>query len=103
MLKRSFDIVLSLFGLILLSPVLIGIGLLIRKEDGGPVFYRGIRIGRDCKVFRVFKFRTMVVDAEKIGGPSTSDDDSRITTFGKLLRKYKVDGHGELFNVLKET
>jgi len=67
------------------------------------LFYRGVRVGRHGRLFRVFKFRTMVVNAEKLAGPSTADDDSRITTFGKLLRKYKVDGHGELFNVLKET
>lgn len=101
MLKRSFDIVLSLFGLIFLSPVLIVIGLLIRGEDGGPTFYRGVRVGRDGHLFRVFKFRTMVVDAEKVGGPSTSDDDPRITKAGKFIRKYKLDELPQLINVLK--
>jgi len=72
MLKRFFDIVLSLFGLILLSPILIVMSLLIRGEDGGPIFYRGVRVGRDGYSFRVYKFRTMVVDAENIGGPSTA-------------------------------
>ena len=72
MLKRSFDIVLSLFGLILLSPILIVMSLLIRGEDGWPIFYRGVRVGRDGYSFRVYKFRTMVVDAENIGGPSTA-------------------------------
>ncbi len=90
MLKRSFDILASSFGLILLSPVLIAIGLLIRGEDGGPIFYRGVRVGRYGHLFRVFKFRTMVVDAEKMGVSSTSDDDQRITRIGKFLRKYKL-------------
>jgi len=92
---------LSLFDLILLSPVLIVISLLIRKEDGGPLFYRGVRVGRHGQRFRVFKFRTMVVDAENIGGPSTADDDPRITRAGKFIRKYKLDELPQLINVLK--
>jgi len=80
MLKRSFDIVLSLFGLIFLSPVLIVISLLIRKEDGGPLFYRGVRVGRDGHLFRVFKFRTMVVDVEKIGARFQRSEDGGQTT-----------------------
>ena len=100
MLKRFFDIVLSLFGLILLSPVLIGTCLLIRKEDGVPLFYRGVRVGRDGYSFRVYKFRTMVVDAENVGGPSTADDDPRITRVGKFIRKYKLDELPQLINVL---
>jgi len=99
-LKRSFDTLLSLFDLILLSSVLIVIGLFIRKEDGGPVFYRDVRVGRYGYPFRIFKFRTMVVDAEKVGGPSTSDDDPRITKDGKFLRKYKFDELPQLINVL---
>jgi len=68
MLKRSFDIVSSLFGLILFSPILLVLAILIKKEDGGPVFYRGVRVGRNSKPFRIFKFRTIVVNAENIGG-----------------------------------
>lgn len=101
MLKRFFDIVASLFGLILLSPVLIVIGLLIRGEGSGPSFYRGVRVGRDGKSFRIFKFRTMVVDADKVGGPSTSNDDPRITKVGKFIRKYNLDELPQLINVLK--
>jgi len=66
------------------------IALLVKREDGGPIFYRGVRVGKDGQLFRVFKFRTMVVDAEKIGGPSTADDDPRITKVGKYLRKCKL-------------
>ncbi len=75
--------------------------ILIRKEDGGPIFYRGIRIGRYGKLFKIFKFRTMVVNAEKLGGPSTADDDPRITKTGTFLRKFKLDELPQLMNVLK--
>jgi lipopolysaccharide/colanic/teichoic acid biosynthesis glycosyltransferase len=74
--------------------------VLIKLEDGGLIFYRGLRIGRHGKPFRIFKFRTMVVNAEKIGGPSTADDDPRITSIGKILRKYKLDELPQLINVL---
>ena len=74
---------------------------MIRKEDGGPLFYRGVRVGRHGQRFRVFKFRTMVVDAENIGGPSTAADDPRITRVGKFIRKYKLDELPQLINVLK--
>jgi lipopolysaccharide/colanic/teichoic acid biosynthesis glycosyltransferase len=101
MMKRAFDFVSSLVGLILASPVLLVIAILIKKEDGGPVFYRGVRVGRFGKPFRIFKFRTMVVNAEKLGGPSTADDDPRITKVGKFIRKYKLDELPQLINVLK--
>jgi len=101
MLKRLFDIVLSLFGLILISPVLVALAIMIKKEDRGPVFYRGVRVGRFGKLFRIFKFRTMVVNAEKLGGPSTADDDPRITKVGNFIRKFKLDELPQLINVLK--
>ena len=101
MLKRAFDFLSSLIGLILISPVLLTIAILIKREDGGPVFYRGVRVGRFGKPFRIFKFRTMVVDADKGGGPSTADDDPRITKIGKLIRKSKLDELPQLLNVLK--
>ena len=89
--KRIFDIIASATGLIIFSPLMLVIAYLIKKEDGGPVFYRGVRVGRYGKLFRIYKFRTMVVDAEKLGGPSTADDDPRITKIGRILRKYKLD------------
>jgi len=101
MLKRAFDFLSSLIGLILVSPVLVTIAILIKSEDGGPVFYRGVRVGRFGKTFRIFKFRTMEVNAEKMGGPSTADDDPRITKTGKFIRKFKLDELPQLFNVLK--
>jgi len=78
MTKRTLDILSSLFGLIAVSPILIAITLLIKKEDRGPVFYRGVRVGRFGNPFRIFKFRTMVLNAEKLGGPSTADDDPEL-------------------------
>jgi lipopolysaccharide/colanic/teichoic acid biosynthesis glycosyltransferase len=99
--KRLFDMVLAAIGVVMFSPILAVIAILIKLEDRASVFYRGLRIGRQGKPFRVYKFRTMVVNAEKIGGPSTSDDDPRITRIGKHLRKYKLDELPQLFNVLK--
>ncbi len=101
MAKRFFDLCASLVGLVLTSPLFLAIGVIIKCEDGEPVFYRGVRVGRYGKPFRIFKFRTMAVDAEKIGGPSTADDDQRITKVGKFLRKYKLDELPQLINVLK--
>ena len=101
MMKRGFDFVSSLVGLILASPVLLVIAILIKREDRGSVFYRGVRVGRFGKLFRIFKFRTMVVNAEKLGGPSTADDDPRITKVGNFIRKFKLDELPQLINVLK--
>ena len=101
MLKRLFDIVLSFVGILALSPLFLLIAILIKKEDAGPVFYRGVRVGRFGKPFRIFKFRTMVVNADKIGGPSTANDDRRITKVGKIIRKYKLDEIPQLINVLR--
>ncbi len=100
-MKRAFDLVLSSTGLVALCPLLFWIAWQIEREDGGPVFYRGVRVGLHGKSFRIFKFRTMVMDAEKIGASSTSDDDPRITRIGKFLRKYKLDELPQLINVLK--
>ena len=100
-IKRGFDLCFASSGLILLFPLMIIFGLLIKKADRGPIFYIGQRVGADGKLFNIYKFRTMVVDADKKGGPSTSDDDPRITKIGKVLRKYKLDEIPQLINVLK--
>ncbi len=100
-LKRSFDIVSSAIGLAILSPVMLLMAALIRLEDKGPVLYRGERVGKNHRPFKMLKFRTMVVNAERLGGSSTSDDDSRITKTGRALRKYKIDELPQLINVLK--
>jgi lipopolysaccharide/colanic/teichoic acid biosynthesis glycosyltransferase len=100
-LKRVFDVVCAAAGLVFLSPLLVWIAWRIKREDGGPVFYRGVRVGLHGKPFRIYKFRTMAVDAEKMGASSTSDDDPRITRIGRFLRKYKLDELPQLINVLK--
>ncbi len=101
MIKRLFDIIFSLFGLILVSPLLWVIAVLIKNESPGPVFYRGERIGYRGKPFRIFKFRTMVANAENLGGPSTAGDDPRLTKIGHFLKKYQLDELPQLINVFK--
>lgn len=100
MVKRLFDVSAVAIGVVLLAPLFFWLAWRIKSEDGGPVFYRGVRVGLHGKTFRIFKFRTMVVNAEKIGGSSTSDDDPRLTKVGRFLRKYKLDELPQLFNVL---
>jgi len=100
-LKRVFDMMFALVGLILLSPFLLFFAILIKLGSKGPVFYRGVRVGRHGKPFNIFKFRTMVMDAERLGGTSTADDDPRITKIGHFLRKFKLDELPQLINVLK--
>ncbi|MBI3610075.1 MAG: sugar transferase [Nitrospirae bacterium] len=101
MLKRIFDFLGSFTGLLVLSPMFLFLALMVKLEDGGPVYYRGVRVGRYGRPFRIFKFRTMVVDAEKLGASSTPGDDQRITRMGKFLRRYKLDELPQLINVLK--
>ncbi|MCD6550424.1 sugar transferase [bacterium] len=101
MMKRLFDIAFSFLGLVLLFPVFIIIGLMVKLDSKGPVFYKGVRIGRHGKPFRIYKFRTMVPNADKIGGPSTAADDPRLTRIGKILKKYQLDELPQLINVLK--
>jgi lipopolysaccharide/colanic/teichoic acid biosynthesis glycosyltransferase len=99
-MKRLSDIVFSSFGLLILSPLLLGVAALIKLDSRGPVFYRGSRAGLLGKSFRIFKFRTMIENAELIGTSSTPEDDPRVTRFGRILRKYKLDELPQLFNVL---
>jgi lipopolysaccharide/colanic/teichoic acid biosynthesis glycosyltransferase len=100
-IKRFFDLTCAGIGLLFAVPIFSMLALLIKLEDGGPVFYRGIRVGRYGKSLRIFKFRTMVINAEEIGGPSTADDDPRITRIGKVIRNYKLDEVPQLINVFK--
>ena len=99
-MKRLFDVLSSAIGLLVLVPVLAAVAVAIMLESRGPVFYRGLRAGRHGKPFRILKFRTMVVNADKIGGPSSSADDPRITRVGNFLRQYKLDELPQLLNVL---
>jgi lipopolysaccharide/colanic/teichoic acid biosynthesis glycosyltransferase len=100
-MKRVFDLALSLLGFLICWPFLVVIGCMIRSEDKGPIFYRGERMGRNGIPFHIFKFRTMVVDAEKKGGSSTANDDPRVTSIGRKLRKYKLDELPQLLNVFR--
>ena len=101
MAKRLIDVVCSTLGLMVLSPLLALIVVWIGLDSEGPVLYRGIRAGLHAKSFRIFKFRTMILDADKIGGSSTADDDPRITRMGRFLRKYKLDELPQLINILR--
>lgn len=100
-LKRLLDIILSVTGLVISWPIILLIAVWIKLDSKGPVFYKGERIGKNGKPFKITKFRTMVADAEKLGGSSTPDDDPRITRVGKYIRKYNIDELPQLINVLK--
>jgi len=100
MLKRIFDIIISVIIIGVFSPLFLFVAMLIKLNDGGPIFFRGVRIGRNGKPFRMFKFRSMVVNAENLGGSSTSEDDFRLTKIGKFLKKYQLDELPQLINVL---
>lgn len=99
-LKRIFDICVSSVLIVLLSPIIIFFSIWIKLDSKGPVFYRQERITQYGKVFRIFKFRTMVNNADKIGNLVTSKNDSRITKVGEKIRKYRIDEIPQLFNVL---
>ena len=101
MLKRLFDFSASLIGLIVISPILIALAIAVKRDSPGPVFYRGERTGKDGKPFRMFKFRTMVVNADRLGGPSTAADDPRLTEMSGFLKKYQLDEIPQLINILK--
>ena len=101
-LKRAFDLFVAATNLTLLSPLIVLAAVAIKLGDRGPVFYTQDRVGRNGKVFRCFKFRTMVVGAENEGlGLEVAQDDDRITRVGQLLRNWTFDEVPQLFNVLK--
>jgi lipopolysaccharide/colanic/teichoic acid biosynthesis glycosyltransferase len=100
-MKRLFDIIFSIIGLIIASPIILVIAALIKKEDKGPVFYRGQRVGKNGEIFKMFKFRTMVLNADKIGGPSTSADDPRLTKTGKFIRAHNLDELPQFIDILR--
>ncbi|MCK5917542.1 MAG: sugar transferase [Cocleimonas sp.] len=98
--KRIFDLFFVSIGVLLLLPVFLVISILIKRGTDGPILFKQIRVGRNGRLFKVFKFRTMVVDAEKKGAKITTGGDPRITPSGQWLRKYKLDELPQLFNVL---
>lgn len=99
MVKRFFDFVISAIGLLLLSPFFLLFALAIKLDSPGQVFYRGVRVGRFGRQFQIYKFRSMVVDAEKKGAASTSTTDLRVTYSGHFIRKFKFDEFSQLINV----
>ena len=110
--KRFFDIFLCVFALIMLSPVFLVIAILIKCEDGGPVFFKQTRLTKGCKEFGMYKFRSMCVDAEaklealmdrnEVNGPAFKiEDDPRITKIGKFIRKTSIDELPQLLNIIK--
>lgn len=101
MLKRVFDIVVAFIGLILFSPLMLIIAVLIKLDSPGPIFYRAPRVGKGGRPFRMYKFRTMVANAENIGPAITVDKDPRITRIGARLRKSRLDEVPQLINVLR--
>lgn len=99
-IKRLFDIIASFILLVLLSPVFLVLAIIIKLDSKGPVFYRQERITKYGKVFRIFKFRTMIVDADKKGSLVTKNNDDRITKIGKKIRNSRLDEIPQLINVL---
>lgn len=99
-MKRIFDLTAASLGLLLTSPLLLAVALWVKMDSPGPVFYRPWRGGRYGKPFRIFKFRSMVVNADKMGGPTTSGDDPRVTRSGRFIRRFKLDELSQLINVV---
>ncbi len=104
-IKRWFDILVSAIALIVLSPILLVIGIIIKLTSKGPVFFRQKRLGRNGEVFEIFKFRTMIVNAEQMGDGLRvkSEKDPRITTIGRMLRATSLDEVPNLINVILGT
>ena len=98
--KRLFDIVVSIIMLLILSPVFLVLAIAIKLDSKGPVFYRQVRVTQYGKEFRIFKFRTMVNNADKIGSQVTVGGDNRITRVGKVIRECRLDEIGQLLNIL---
>ena len=100
-MKSFFDIIVASVALIILCPIFILISTIIKITSPGEVFYKGIRAGKNDINFEIYKFRTMVQDAENIGGPSTALNDFRLTKIGRFLRKYKIDELPQFINIVK--
>jgi len=98
-LKRMIDIILSGVGLVALSPLMILTALLIYISDFGPIIYKQSRIGRFNTIFKIYKFRSMCIDADQLGSFQTIDKDKRITKVGKIIRRLSIDELPQLFNV----
>ena len=100
MAKRLFDLVISMILLLILSPVILLTSLVIILDTGFPVFYRGLRVGRNGRSFYILKFRSMISDSRQKGPGITAEGDCRVTGSGRFLRKWKLDEFPQFFNVL---
>ena len=101
--KRLFDVAVSAVMLLLLAPVFLALAVAIKLDSPGPVFYRQVRVTQYGRTFRIFKFRTMVSDADRIGAQVTVGNDSRITRVGRVIRKCRLDELAQLIDVLRGT
>lgn len=99
--KRVFDIVVSVFAIILFFPIMVYVAIRVKRDSAGPVFYKQERVGKDGHAFKMFKFRTMYVGSEQNGPQLSSIDDERITPFGNIMRKYRLDELPQFWNILK--
>jgi lipopolysaccharide/colanic/teichoic acid biosynthesis glycosyltransferase len=99
-MRRFLDCALSTIGLVILSPLFVAIMAAIKLSDAGPVFHKARRVGLNGKLFLLFKFRTMIISADKIGPGITTAGDERVTPVGRLLRRYKLDEFPQLINVV---
>lgn len=99
-IKRVFDVMVSFVLIILLSPIFFAVSIWIKIDSKGPIFYRQERVTQYGKCFRIFKFRTMVEDADQIGALVTKEKDPRITKVGARIRKYRIDEIPQLFNII---
>lgn len=100
MLKRCFDVCAAAVGLLLLSPLLLTVAVWVKLDSHGPVFYRQVRVGKGGRDFRLWKFRSMRPDSDKLGLLTVGGRDPRITRSGYFIRKYKIDELPQLFNVI---
>ena len=99
--KRAMDLIVSIIGLLIASPIMIGVAIAIKCYDHGPVFFKQNRVTKDGKIFNVLKFRSMIVDADKVALRKATTDDDRITPIGKIIRPLRLDELPQLLNILK--
>jgi len=99
-IKRLIDIILSILGIFLFAPIMIALAITIKITSSGPILYKSQRTGKGNIIFNMYKFRSMVIDADKKGGMSTALNDKRLTKIGRFIRKYKLDELPQFFNVI---
>ncbi|WP_024615555.1 sugar transferase [Clostridium sp. Ade.TY] len=100
-IKRAFDLIIGIIGLVVLLPIMILIALIIKMDSKGPCIFKQVRITKYGEKFFIYKFRTMIIDAEKFGSQVTTENDPRITRVGKILRKYRLDELPQILNIVR--